>query len=165
MLTSATKAFSLAGLRQSSMIVANADLREKLRGEIERCHASTPNIFGAIAQMAAYTHGDAWMDAVVEYVGENRDWAVDFLRRELPEIGCVPPEGTYLMWLDMRALGMEQQALERFLVDKAGLGLSSGVFFGEEGRGFMRMNIATPRGNVERALEQLEAAMKAEGLC
>ena len=76
-----------------------------------------------------------------------------------------PLMGTYLMWLDMRALKLDQDALQKFLVEKAGLGLNSGLFFGEEGRGFMRMNIATPRHNVERALEQLEAAMKAKGLC
>ena len=160
MLTSATKAFNLAGLRQSSMIVANADLREKLRGEIERCHASTPNIFGAIAQMAAYTHGDAWMDAVVEYVGENRDWAVDFLRRELPEIGCVPPEGTYLMWLDMRALGMDQAALMRFMAEKAHIAVNDGAFFGEQGRGWIRVNLATQRANVVKTMENLRDAIR-----
>ena len=160
MLTSATKAFNLAGLRQSSAIVADPELRRKLKAEIDRCHASSPNIFGAIAQAAAYTHGDAWMDAVVEYVAENRDYAVDFLRRELPEIGCVPPEGTYLMWLDMRALGLEQPALMRFLVDRARIAVNDGLFFGEQGRGWVRVNLATQRANVTKTLDNLRDAIR-----
>ena len=105
MLTSATKSFNLAGLRQSSIIVRNEKLRSAIGDEIMRCHAGTPNIFGAIAQTAAYTHGDAWMDAVVEYIKENRDYAVKYIREHIPQIGCYPQEGTYLMWLDCRNVG------------------------------------------------------------
>ena len=160
MLTSATKAFNLAGLRQSSLIAANEILREKLRAEILRSHASTPNIFGSIAQTAAYTHGGEWMDAVAEYVSGNRDWAMDFLGRELPELRCVPPEGTYLMWIDMRALGMEQKAMMDFLVNRARIAVNDGMFFGEQGRGWIRVNLATQRANVVKAFENLREAIR-----
>ena len=73
--------------------------------------------------------------------------------------------GTYLMWLDMRELGFEPDELYRFLIDKAGLGFSEGKGFGPEGAGFMRLNIATPRRNVEKAMEQLEKALKEAGRC
>ncbi len=160
MLTSATKAFNLAGLRQSSIIARDPEVRERLRRALQRAHASTPNIFGEIAQTAAYEHGDEWMDAVVEYVAENRDFAVDYIRRELPEIGCRPQEGTYLLWLDFRALGMDQDATMAMLVDRARVAMNSGLFFGEEGRGWFRMNLATQRANVARALENIREAIR-----
>ena len=160
MLTSATKSFNLAGLRQSSIIVRDADTRETLKKAIERIHASSPNIFGEIAQTAAYLYGDEWMDAVVEYVTENRDYAVDFIRREIPEILCRPQEGTYLMWLDFRGLGMDHEAAMSLLVNRAGVALNSGLFFGEEGRGWFRMNLATQRENVARGLENIRDAIR-----
>lgn len=160
MLTSATKAFNLAGLRHSSVIIENPELRAKVEAELKRSHATEPNLFGAVAQTAAYLHGDAWMDAVLEYVAENRDFAVDFLAKELPEIRCVPPEGTYLMWMDMRALGLSDAALKDLLVNEARIAVNDGRFFGEEGRGWVRMNLATQRANVVHALENLRSAIR-----
>ncbi len=160
LLTSATKSFNLAGLRQSSMIVADADLREKLKTAEERAHAASPNIFGAIAQTTAYRKGDAWMDAVVEYVRENRDYAARYIREFLPEIGCRPPEGTYLMWLDFRGTGLSHKAAIDLLVNRAHVALNDGLFFGEEGRGWFRMNLATQRANVVRTLENIREAIR-----
>lgn len=156
MLTSATKSFNLAGLRQSSAIIANADIRAKVQAEIERAHASTPNIFGAIAQQAAYTHGDEWMDAVVEYVRENRDYAVEFIRSRIPQIRCEAQSGTYLMWLDFRRLGLSHEELFDKLINQAGVAVNDGLFFGEAGRGFFRFNLATQRSRVQAALENIE---------
>jgi len=160
MLTSATKSFNMAGLRQSSAIVPNEALRNKIRRALQLAHAESPNLFGSIAQTAAYRFGDEWMDAVVEYVGENRDYTVGYLREHLPEIGCAPQEGTYLMWLDFNALGMTHDELKDLLVNRAGVALNEGLFFGEEGRGWFRMNLATPRVNVEKTLENLSKAIR-----
>ena len=160
MLTSATKSFNLAGLRHSSVIAPNPELRGAVSGALARAHATSPNIFGSIAQTVAYTCGDEWMDAVVEYVGENRDWAVDFLRGHLPEISCAPQEGTYLVWMDFSGLGMPHEAVQKLLVESAGVALNSGLFFGEAGRGWFRMNLATPRANVEKTLENIYNAIR-----
>ena len=100
------------------------------------------------------------MDAVVEYVGENRDCAVDFMRANLPEIGCRPQEGTYLMWLDMSSLGMKHDEIKRMLVDDARVALNDGLFFGPQGKGFFRMNLATQRRNVIQTLENLHHAIR-----
>lgn len=156
MLTSATKSFNLAGLRQSSVIVPNAKLREKISAEITHAHAGTPNIFGAIAQMTAYEKGDAWMDAVVEYIRENRDFTVEYIRKNIPQIRCEAQEGTYLMWLDCRSVGMEHEEFFRGLVNEAHVGLNEGTEYGEEGRGFFRFNLATQRRNIVEALERIE---------
>ena len=160
MLTSATKSFNLAGLRQSSIIVPNPELRSIIAKALARAHATSANLFGSIAQTAAYQHGDEWMDAVVEYVQENRDYTVRWLADHAPEIGCAPQEGTYLMWLDFSHLGMSHEAIKEMLVNRARVALNDGLFFGEQGRGWFRMNLATPRANVEQTLENITKAIR-----
>ena len=160
MLTSATKSFNLAGLRQSSIIAPDEALRKAVYAEMLRAHATTPNLFGGIAQTAAYRHGAEWMDAVVEYVQENRDYAVDYIRRNIPEIRCRPQEGTYLLWLDFSPLGMAHEAVFDLLVNTARVALNSGVDYGEEGRGYFRLNLATQRANVVRTLENIQKAIQ-----
>ena len=160
MLTSATKSFNLAGLRQSSCIIRDAEIRAKVQAEIARSHAGTPNIFGAIAQMAAYTHGDEWMDAVVEYVRENRDFAVEFIRSRIPQISCQPQDGTYLMWLDCRNVGLSHEEFFKKLIEEAGVALNSGLDFGQAGRGYFRFNLATQRSRVEEALMRIEKMVR-----
>lgn len=160
MLTSATKSFNLAGLRQSSCIIKNPELRTKVRKEIERAHASTPNLFGAIAQTAAYTYGDEWMDAVVEYIGENRDYVVNFICDHLPEIKVRPQEGSYLMWLDFTGMGMSHDALRDMLVNEARVAINSGLDFGEEGDCHFRLNLASPRKNIVRVMENINKAIR-----
>lgn len=160
LLTSATKSFNLAGLRQSSVIAPDAKVRAAIQKQIELAHASSPNIFGAIAQTAAYTHGDEWMDAVVEYVTENRDYAANYLREHIPQIAFAPQEGTYLMWLDFNALGRTHEEIRRMLTDEARVALNEGTFFGPEGRSYFRMNLATQRRNVVKTMENIDQAIR-----
>ena len=161
MLTSATKSFNLAGLRHSTVIAPDGDAREKLARALKQAHAE-PNLFGSIAQTAAYNHGDEWMDAVVEYVQENRDYAVSALSGRVPEIGCRPQEGTYLMWLDFSGLGMSHEAVKDLLVNRARVAMNDGLFFGEQGRGWFRMNLATRRANVEATVENIYQAIRSK---
>lgn len=160
MLTSATKSFNLAGLRQSSAIIPDADIRARVQAEIERAHAGSPNIFGAIAQTAAYTHGDEWMDAVVEYVRENRDYTVEYIRSRIPQIQCAAHSGTYLMWLDCRGLGLSHEEVFHKMIFEAGVAVNDGLFFGEAGRGCFRFNLATQRSRVRAALEKIEQMVR-----
>lgn len=160
MLTSATKSFNLAGLRQSSILVKNEELREKIREEIKRCHAGTPNIFGGIAQTTAYSCGDEWMDAVVEYIRENRDFVVDYFAKNIPEIKVYPQDGTYLMWLDCRNVGAEHEEFCRLLQEKAKVGLNDGTEYGETGRGYFRLNLATQRAKVEKTAKAIEELVR-----
>ena len=160
MLTSATKSFNLAGLRQSSCIVRNPELRRKIADEITRAHAGSPNLFGAIAQTAAYNHGDEWMDAVVEYIRENRDYVVDFLRENLPEIKTRPQEGTYLMWLDFTAIDMTHEQIIDMLVNEAHVAINSGLDFGAEGDHHFRLNLASPRANIVQVMENIKNTIR-----
>ena len=160
MLTSATKAFNLAGLRQSSVIVPDGEVRARLAKEMHRVNADHPNLFAMAAQRAAYEHGDAWLDGCIDYICENRNLVYDFIGTRLPEISLKPLEGTYLVWLDMRATGVEHEAMFRRLIDVGGVGLNSGLFFGEKGRGFFRLNLATQRKNIQAGLEGIERALR-----
>jgi cystathionine beta-lyase len=160
LLVSATKTFNLAGLRTSTMIVPDDALRARVQDTMKKLGADTPNIFGSVAQTAAYRCAAPWLDALIEYLDGNRQLAEAFFRENAPEIVPARMEGTYLQWLDCRKLGMEQQALERFFIDRAGVGLSSGVHFGPEGAGFMRINLAAPRSRVREALARIGEAVK-----
>ena len=160
MLTSATKAFNIAGVRQSSIIVSDEEAREALKKEMHSVNADHPNLFAMVAQRAAYETGDEWLDGCVDYIRENRDLVCAFMAEKLPEVSMPPLEGTYLMWLDMRKTGMEHEALFRRLIDVGGVGLNTGLFFGEQGRGFFRLNLATQRQNVQAGLEGIERALR-----
>lgn len=160
LLVSATKTFNLAGLRTSTMIVPHDALRARVMDTMKKMGADTPNIFGSVAQTAAYRCAAPWLDALIEYLDGNRQLAESFFRENVPEIKPARMEGTYLMWLNCHKLGMEQQALERFFIDKAGVGLSSGTNFGPEGAGFMRINLAAPRKRVREALARIGEAVK-----
>ena len=156
---SATKTFNLAALRHSSVIIRNAEIRAKVQAEFGRRGNGGVNLFGRLAQTAAYQGGAEWLDSLTEYLAGTRDEVVKFLAAELPEVKAADLQGTYLMWLDFRYLGLEQKELEKLMIEKAGVGFSSGTDFGAEGAGFMRMNIATPRGNVMQALRQIKEAL------
>ena len=162
MLTSATKSFNLAGLRHSSMIIADEEIRKTVVAEMKLACADSPNIFGSIATEAAYRYGDKWMDAVIEYIRENRDYAVEYIHSNIPEIACRKQDGTYLMWLDFTNLGMAQEEIIDMLVNRAKVGLNDGTFFGEEGRGWFRMNLATQRANVVKTLENIREAIRSK---
>lgn len=159
-LCSATKTFNLAGLRCSTVLTRDAAARERVKRAMEECGVGEINLFGLLAQSAAYRAGAAWLDGLIEYVSENRNFACEYLCDRLEEIGFADLQGTYLLWLDFRSLGLDAPALARFLVEKAGVGLTAGDFFGPEGAGFMRMNLAAPRKIVAQALAQIEKAVR-----
>lgn len=156
---SATKTFNLAGLRNSSILIRDERVREDMKKQLELDGLAGENLFGMIAQRAAYEQGEEWLDGLIEYLDGNMRYVESFIKEHIPEIKLHRPQGTYLMWLDMRALNMNQEDLGRFMVEKAGIGLSGGTGFGEEGAGFMRLNAAIPRRYLVRAMEQLERAL------
>jgi cystathionine beta-lyase len=112
-----------------------------------------------IAFEAAYRGGAEWLSELMAYLQATRDEAIAFIRAHIPKINAVCPEGTYLLWLDCRKLNLDDKALALFFVQEAKLGLSSGAMFGRGSKGFMRMNIGTPRVNVMKALDRLKSAL------
>ena len=150
-----SKSFNVAGLCTSAAVIPDPALRRLYHDRMMRLHMDGGNIFGMVALEAAYTHGDRWMDELIGYLQGNIDFVLDFLARNIPSVKCVRPEATYLMWLDFSEWGLPQSELNRFLIEEARIGLSDGTIFGEEGAGFQRMNIGSPRKVIARAMEQL----------
>jgi cysteine-S-conjugate beta-lyase len=157
-----SKTFNIPGLNLSALIVPDPDCRRSLARIFDTMHISASNPFSIAAFEAAYRDGGAWLDALLVYLRETRDFVAGYLAAHLPEICFLEPEGTYLLWLDCRALkvclGMDDAQLRRFFVEEAGVGMSPGTLFGDTGTGFMRMNIGAPRHIVRTALENIRKA-------
>ena len=150
-----SKTFNIAGLNLSALIVPNAAHRKSLYQAFETMHVNAANPFSIVAFEAAYNEGEAWLDALLAYLTTTRDFVASYLINNLPKIKLTPAEGTYLLWLDCRALGLSDSALKQLFVQEAGLGLSPGALFGEGGSGFMRMNIGAPKSVIAEALDKL----------
>lgn len=157
-LTAPSKTFNLAGLSTSSAIIENQGMRKAFDRVTENLHVGNGNLFGTIASIAAYTYGHDWLDALMQYLEANVKIVEDYCREMLPEISPVHPEATYMIWLDCRKTGLTGKELRKFFITKAGIGMNEGSMFGPGGEGFMRINIATQRDNVIRAMDQIRKA-------
>ena len=146
-----SKTFNLAGLSTSSVIISNPALRKQYDDYIESLHLKGGNLFGITASEAAYNHGSEWLDALLDYLQGNIDFARTFLQENLPDIGLSPVEATYLLWLDFRKTGMTGEELHDFMIRKARVGGNDGTMYGPGGEGFVRLNIACPRRIVKEA--------------
>ena len=153
-----SKTFNIPGLGLSAMIVPDEKDRTAIAKAFGTLHVGSANPFSIVAFEAAYREGAEWLDRLLGYLEETRQFVRIFLRQHLPLIRPIAPEGTYLLWLDCRAMNLNDKQLERFFVRQAGVGLSPGTIFGEQGSGFMRMNIAAPRSVIAEALEKIAGA-------
>ena len=158
--TAPSKTFNLAGIQISNIFVKNSDLREKLKAEIGKTGIAQLSMVSFVACQSAYTKGGEWLDELKTYLLGNIRFLSEFLTERLPRIRFVPPEGTYLMWLDFSDYGLTQDELDRHITQEAKLWLSTGTMFGADGEGFQRMNIACRRDTLEEALDRLERSMK-----
>lgn len=161
--TAPSKTFNIAGLQVSNIFIANPCLKQKIRKEINAVGYSQLNAAGLAACQAAYQKGEEWYQAMLAYVKENIAYTKQFVETRLPGVKMAEPEGTYLVWMDFRGLGLADSELEELIVKKAGLWLDSGSIFGDEGRGFQRVNVACPRKTLKLALTKLEKAIHQQG--
>ncbi len=160
--TSATKSFNLAGLHNANIFIENEDLRAKFKQILLKTGQSQPSLFGVAATKAAYKYGAEWMDELKLYLKGNVDLVREYLK-DMPKIKLIEPEGTYLIWVDFRELGLDKEARDEFIEEKAKLWLNVGSIFGEDGTGFERFNLACPRATVKEAMERLKKAYKEKG--
>jgi cysteine-S-conjugate beta-lyase len=156
---SGSKTFNLAGLFSSLAISKNEQLRREFKVAIAKAGHTHLNLFGIEAMIAAYNHGDEWLDELLDYLKGNAKYIHDFIGNNIPEIKVTIPEATYLAWLDFRELGLYGQNLRKFLIDEAKIGLNDGFNFGKQGDGFCRLNFGCPRSIIMDALERLETAV------
>jgi len=159
-MTAPSKTFNLAGLATASVIISNESLRKKFNKVLDALHIGLGNIFGNIASEAAYTHGDAWLDQLLEYINNNITLLIETAQNRIPSIEVIRPEATYMAWINFGRLGLSDKKLQQFLIREAGLGLNPGTQFGPGGEGFMRMNLACPKSTLQKALDQLIVAIE-----
>jgi len=157
--TAPSKTFNLAGLQTSNIFIKNTDLRRKLEREIRRSGYSQLNTLGLVACKSAYTQGGEWLEQLQKYLVGNINLVREFLTDQLGKIKLVEPDGTYVLWLDCKALKLTQTELDHLITYKAKLWFDSGTIFGDEGKGFQRINIACPRNTLKVALTRLETAL------
>lgn len=155
-----SKTFNIPGLGLSMLVVPDKADRVAIARVFGMLHVSASNPFSIAASVAAYREGAPWLDDLLVYLQGTHDAVRDYAARHLPGIKVGEAQGTYLLWLDCRALGMDDAALQRFFVQQAGLGLSPGSVFGEQGAGYMRLNIGAPRALIMQALDKLAAALR-----
>lgn len=150
-----SKTFNIPGLNLSTLIVPDKKLRKAITDVFNTWHISASNPFSVIAFETAYRQGEAWLEALLVYLRDTRDYVQDFLNNYLPQIKLIPSEGTYLLWLDCRALNMSDAELKHFFIHDAGVGMSPGILFGEQGSGFVRLNIGAPRETIRQVLNNI----------
>jgi cystathionine beta-lyase len=154
-----SKTFNLPGLKCSIAIIPDQELRERFV-EARMDLVRTPNILGVTAATAAYRDGGPWLDELLLYLEANRDYVTEFVREELPGVRVFPAEATYLAWLDCREAAIPGESPCEFFLEEAKVGLSDGATFGEDGRGFVRLNFASPRSLLEEGLRRMSVALK-----
>lgn len=164
-----TKTFNMAGLTSSFSIIPDEGIRHKYYGWLQANELNEPTLFAPIATIAAYRQGEEWRRQMLRYIKGNIDFLTDYCRQHIPQIRPVRPQASFLVWLDCRQLGLNHDQLLHLFVDRARLALNDGeIFFGGEafnlaytgnqGHGFMRLNVGTPRAILRQALEQLRQA-------
>lgn len=156
----ANKSFNIAGLRISNLIIPDATMRERVEQTIQRVGLKGANIFGLVGTEAAYNFGEHWLTAVNAYIEANANFMRDFLETHLPQVKLIQPEGTYLAWVDFRALGLGEAERKDLIFNKAKVYLDEGEMFGPEGEGFERFNLACPRHILEEALQRIHRVIE-----
>ena len=156
---SGTKTFNLAGLQASTTVFPNMELKQIFDHYWSAMDIHRNNAFSSVAMEAAFNEGEEWLEQVLEYISGNFDYIQDYCAKYIPEIKPSVPDATYLVWLDCRALGMDDETLKEFMIRKAKLGLNPGSSFTRSLTGFMRLNAACPRSVIKKAMEQLRDAV------
>ena len=157
--TAPSKTFNVPGLITSNVFIPNNELRAAFSREVSRCMGHFLNITGTAASTAAYEHGDEWLGEALEYIKGNAETFRALVLEKLPKAWTPKMEGTYLAWLDLSFLGMSDEELEKFLVEKAQILCNAGTMYGKAGSGFIRINIGCPRRYVVDAVERIAKAV------
>ena len=158
--TSPSKTFNLAGLHTAQALIADPEKREAFSQALVRSGLQWPSVFATVALEAAYESGGPWLSQLLVYLKENLEFLKNFIAGRLPQVKVIEPEATYLVWLDFRGLGLGWRELKQLMQHEARVALDEGHIFGDEGRGFERINIACPRSILRECLERIARAVK-----
>lgn len=161
--TAPSKTFNLAGMKMSNIIIPNPEMRTEWKSYLdEKLSLGAANVLGITAMIAAYNEGEEWLDQVNEYIDGNMAFIDEFLKKHLPKAHLVPAEGTYLAWIDFNEyVHGDAEKLEALMQQKAKVALDEGYVFGEAGRGFERINVASARSVIEDCMNRMKDALEA----
>ncbi len=154
----ASKTFNIAGLKSSYHIIQNEDIRKQYHEFLRKSELDTAHVFATGPVATAYEQGEEWVEQMLEYVEANIDFMEQYLKKNMPKMGMIRPQASFLVFLDARGLGLPHDELVKFFIREAKVGMNDGAMFGEEGSGYMRMNLGCPRSILEKALNQIKAA-------
>ena len=154
----ASKTFNIAGLKSSYHIIQNEGIRNQYHEFLRKSELDTAHVFATGPVATAYNEGEEWLGQMLEYVEANIDFMEQYLKDNMPKMGMIRPQASFLVFLDARGLGLPHDELVEFFVREAKVGMNDGAMFGEEGSGYMRMNLGCPRSVLEKALNQIKAA-------
>jgi hypothetical protein len=156
---SPSKAFNMAGLATSYAVIANPTLRRRFESYVEGNELAAGNVFAFNTVVAAYNKGEEWLQQMLTYVQGNIDEVVSYIKENIPQLKVIIPQASYLVFIDFSALQLNQKDIVALCTDRAHLALNDGSIYGEEGNGYMRINLACPRSVVRQALAQLKDAI------
>lgn len=156
-----SKTFNLAGLQAAFTVITDPEKRLRYQKVFQKLGYDAPGVLSLVGLKAVYERGEGWLDALKIHLQENLSFFREYLREHIPQAKLIEPEGTYLVWVDFFGLGLDDEELEKFIVEKARLWLDGGEMFSTLGRSgqFQRFNIACPRETLQQALEQLKSAV------
>lgn len=157
---SPTKAFNIAGLQIANIFCENDSIRKAIDRALNINEVCDVNPFGVIALIQAYTNGEDWLEAVVEYIYGNYRYVRERFREELPEFPIMKLEGTYLAWVDCGALGMSSREISDEILSRSKVKVNDGEMYGEKEGSFIRLNLAAPRSTIERGIDGIVAALR-----
>lgn len=156
---SPSKAFNMAGLATSYAVIANPTLRRRFESYVEGNELAASNVFAFNTVVAAYNKGEEWLQQMLTYVQGNIDEVVSYIKENIPQLKVIIPQASYLVFIDFSALQLNQKDIVALCTNRAHLALNDGSIYGEEGNGYMRINLACPRSVVRQALAQLKDAI------
>ena len=151
-----TKAFNLAGLQTAAVMVPNEELRHKMERALNTDEVAEPNSFAICATKAAFNQSEDWLNELNQYIQKNKDYAISFIQKEMNDVYVVPTEATYLLWIDCHKVCMDSVELTSFIREKTGLYVSDGLEYGENGKAFIRMNVACPFERLKDGLNRFK---------
>ena len=158
-LSSASKTFNLAGLQNAFIVAESEAVRRRIDRAINDNECCDVNPFGVQAVIAAFNEGEAWLEALLSYLRENARTGNEWFKKECPRVKLAHPEGTYFLWADCRFLGLPSQAIEDELRRVEKVWVSAGTHYGQDGEGFIRINLATQRSRLMQALKRITTGL------
>ncbi|EOG5374767.1 MalY/PatB family protein [Cronobacter turicensis] len=159
--SSASKSFNIPALTGAWGLIALEDDRQAYLQALKgRDGLSSPAVLSLVAHIAAYRDGAPWLDALRDYLQENLQFVAQRLNGAFAQLDWQPPEATYLAWIDLRPLGLDDEALQKALIEREKVAIMPGYTYGEEGRGFLRLNVGCPRSKLEQGVERLICAIR-----